>query len=710
MKNTTTWIVALTLCFSAGCEQSAPEMAIASATEAAAPDSVDPYLWLEEVEGERALDWVEAQNEVSLQHLEGLRPFDEFESRNLEIVNSDARIPYPAIRGDFIYNFWKNAENPRGLWRRTSLDAYVDGEPDWQVILDLDALAEAEGEDWVYKGVVCLRPNYDRCLIRLSRGGADAVVIREFEINSGEFVENGFYVPEAKTQTSWIDKNTLYIGSDFGDGSLTDSGYPRISKTWRRGEALVDATEIFAGEQTDVAAGVYRFWDGDTAYDIAVRALTFYTNKNWLQTEEGEFVQIPIQDDADFRGIVDGQLLVELKSDWTLEEHTYQRGSLLAVDFQQFMAGGRQFDVLFEPTESSALDSVVSTQNYLVLNILENVASRAERLAREDGEWTRLEIESEALGDISIVSATDSTDTFFFSYQDFLTPSTLFVARDGGLDVEALQSAPAFFDADGMSVEQRFATSSDGEKIPYFLVLPKGFEADGSTPTMMYGYGGFEISMSPRYSAIVGESWLSHGGAYVMTNIRGGGEFGPRWHQAALKENRQIAYDDFVAIAEDLIASGVTSPKHLGIRGGSNGGLLTGVMLTQRPDLWNAAVVQVPLLDMKRYNKLLAGASWMGEYGDPDTDDWEFIREYSPYHNIDPNTDYPRAFVTTSTRDDRVHPGHARKFVASLKEQGHDVLYFENTVGGHAGASDNTQVARNEALIYSYLWDQLGHK
>ena len=673
-------------------------------------EEADPYLWLEEVESEAALAWVEKQNALSLAYLESLPNYAALRDRNLEIFDSDERIAEPAIRGDHVFNFWQDAKNRRGLWRRMLLTDYVDGGSDWEVILDLDALALEEGEDWVWKGSHCLRPGYRRCLLNLSRGGADAVVVREFDVEERIFVKGGFYLAEAKTEISWIDDDTLFVGSDFGDGSRTDSGYARTSRLWSRGMPVEEAREIFSGEQTDVAALVYRLWDGDDAYDIADRIPSFFTSIKYLLTEGGKLQLIAIPEDADFHGVMKGQMLVELKSAWKPGNVEYPQGALLAMGFDDFMRGGREFSVLFVPTETSALKSggVSNTRDYLILNIQDNVVSHLKRFTLEEGVWAGEDIEAEGLGNIELVSADENSNLFFFNYESFLKPDTLYVASDAGNSIKALHSLPEFFDSTGMTVAQHFATSKDGTRIPYFIVLPKDFEADGRTPVLMYGYGGFEVSMSPQYSATVGHSWLLRGGAYVRANIRGGGEFGPAWHQAALKENRQRAYDDFIAIGEDLIARGITDPAHLGIRGGSNGGLLTGVMLTQRPDLWNAVVIQVPLLDMRRYNKLLAGASWMGEYGDPDTDDWNFIREYSPYHNLKANADYPKPFFTTSTRDDRVHPAHARKMVARMLEMGHELLYYENTVGGHAGASDNTQAAKNEALIYSYLWDQLG--
>jgi prolyl oligopeptidase len=671
--------------------------------------STDAYTWLEQVEGEEALAWVEQQNAESLGHLESLSVYEPLRERNLEIYNSAERIATPEMRGDYVYNFWRDEDNVRGRWRRMLLDDYVDGSEAWQLVLDLDKLAEGEDEDWVWKGASCLRPEYRRCLLNLSRGGADAVVVREFDVETKTFVMDGFSMPEAKHRVSWIDRDAVWVGSDFGAGSLTDSGYPRTARLWKRGEPIEEATEVFAGEQADVAAGVYRTWDRDQSYDVAYRVPSFFETLNYLYMGDGEFLHIDIPADADFLGVMNGQMLVQLKTDWQIGDTTYPQAALMSIDFQRFMAGDRDFEVLIVPGKSMAIPrgGIITTRDHVIVRLIDDVVSKMKRFSFNAGKWVSEDVETGGLGSITLGSSSDESNIFFFTYEDFLTPDTLFVADDGGRTNKALRSLPDFFDTEGMSVEQHFATSKDGTRVPYFVVLPAEFEADGTTPTLLYGYGGFEVSLTPNYSATVGHSWLERGGAYVVANIRGGGEYGPAWHLAALKENRQRAYDDFIAVAEDLIARGITSPEHLGIRGGSNGGLLTGVMLTQRPDLWGGVVIQVPLLDMKRYNKLLAGASWMGEYGDPDTGDWEYIKEYSPYQNLDPEADYPVPFFTTSTRDDRVHPGHARKMVARMKEMGHDLLYYENTVGGHAGASDNEQLARAEALIYSYLWDQL---
>ena len=669
----------------------------------------DPFLWLEDVEGDKALAWVEARNEESLSYLTAQPLFETLETRNLRIYDSAARIPTPGLRGEHVYNFWRDANNPRGLWRRVTLDGYVSGRPEWQTVIDVDALAAAEDEDWVWKGASCLRPAYRLCMVSLSRGGADATVIREFDVELRSFVDGGFVLEEAKSGISWIDRDTLFVGSDFGDGSLTDSGYPRTSRLWHRGEPPQEATEIFAGVATDVSAGAYRTWDGTTPYDFAYRLPSFFTRVVYLYEDE-TFVRVDLPDDARMLGILHGQMLVQLKSDWQVDGTTLAQGALVATDFRSFMRGERDFQVLIEPSPTTAIKrgGVRSTRDYLIVNLLDNVKSRLLRFSFQDGDWQAEDIDTDAIGNISLISAAEESNIFFFTYEDFLKPDTLFVANDGGRSIETIQSLPSFFKSNGMRAEQLFATSADGTRVPYFVVFPKGFTGDRKLPTLLHGYGGFEVSQVPVYSATVGHAWLERGGVYVKANIRGGGEFGPAWHQAALKENRQRAFDDFIAVAEDLVGRGITSPAQLGIRGGSNGGLLTGVMLTQRPDLFNAVVVQVPLLDMKRYTKLLAGASWMAEYGDPDSDDWDYIKRYSPYHNLDEGADYPKPFFTTSTRDDRVHPGHARKMVARMQAMGHELLYYENTVGGHAGASNNEQAARVQALIYTYLWDQLG--
>lgn len=667
----------------------------------------DPYLWLENVEGKKALEWVEKNNEKSLGYLQSKPLYKELYEKNLEIYNSDDRIPYVNQMGDYFYNFWKDEENPRGLWRRTTLEEYKKDDPKWEIVLNVDELAEKEDENWVYKGSNCLYPTYDRCLINLSRGGADATVVREFDVESKSFVKDGFQLPEAKSNVSWIDKDTLYVGTDFGDGSMTDSGYARIVKVWQRGQALEDAKTIFEGNKTDVSVGAYVSHDGDDTYKIIYQGLDFYSREYYLATEKS-LQKLERPKDSSLSAIINGQLLLELKSDWKVGDKTYQQASLLSIPMDDFIAGKKNFTKVLVPDEHTSIASVSSTKDHLLITTLKDVSSELFRYTFKDGEWSHEQIDMPDLGTLSVAGTSDEHNNFFINYQNFLTPSSLYYFDAEEDSASVLKSLPAFFDATPYKVEQHFAEAKDGTKIPYFLVMAKDTELNGKNPTLLYGYGGFEISLRPSYSATIGIDWLEKGGVYALANIRGGGEYGPAWHQAALKKNRHIAFTDFIRVAEDLIKRKVTSKNKLGIRGGSNGGLLVGTVATMRPDLYEAVVCQVPLLDMKRFNHLLAGASWMGEYGNPDNEDeWNYIKTYSPYHNVHKGVDYPKIFFTTSTRDDRVHPGHARKMVAKMTAQGHDLLYYENTEGGHGGAANNKQSAKLNALIYTYLADQL---
>ncbi len=666
----------------------------------------DPFVWLEEVEGEKALEWVEDRNQESLGVLEKLPTFQAMLDRHLAIYNSDERIAYPSIRGEHLYNFWRDAEHERGIWRRTSLEQYRQSDTEWHTVLDVDALAEAEDENWVYKGNSCLYPDYQRCMISLSRGGADATVEREFNAETGEFVENGFQLTEAKSSVDWVDEDQLIISTDFGDGSMTDSGYPRIVKIWQRGTPLSDAKTLFEGETSDVGTWGYVINTPEGNYTVVHRSVTFYTSRRYL-LRDGKLVELQIPDDADFNGLFKNQALVSLKNDWSVGGRTYPQGALISIGLDDLLQGSRDFSIVETPTATRTIASVGGTRNQLLLSILDNIRSELWRYRFVDGAWQKEKVDAPGFGTVNLGSQSETDDSFFFNYEGFLNPDSLYYVSDNQRS-EKLKSLPEFFDASPYIVSQHAALSKDGTRVPYFMVARKDLLLDGTNPTLIYGYGGFEISLRPSYSATVGSSWLNHGGVYVVANIRGGGEFGPRWHHAALKENRQRAYDDFIAVAEDLINHKVTSPDHLGARGGSNGGLLMGAMATQRPDLFNAIVCQVPLLDMQRFNKLLAGASWMAEYGNPDIpEEWAYIKEYSPYHNLDALRDYPKVFFTTSTRDDRVHPGHARKMVAKMLQMEKPVYYYENTEGGHAGASNNRQAAYVNALIYSYLLDQL---
>lgn len=669
----------------------------------------DPFMWLEDVTGDKALGWVKERNAESTAELTKEPGFQELNDRILKILDSRDKIPFVSKSGEFYYNFWRDAKNKKGLWRRTTLEEYRKAEPKWETVLDLDELAEKEKENWVWKGVTFLRPSYDRCLISLSRGGADATVVREFDPKTKQFVSGGFTLPEAKSRVGWKDVDTLFVATDFGPGSLTNSGYPRVVKEWKRGTPLTDAKMVFEGKPEDVSVSAYRTTTKGFEKEFVNRTITFYTSELFYR-KDGKLIKVEVPDDAQ-AGTYREKLYVELRTPWTVGGKTFPAGALIATNFDAFMAGERKFEVIFEPTDRKSLAGYsVFRDGRIILNELDNVKNRLYVLTPKGGTWDRTELPgAPKLGTVSAAAVdADDSDDYWMTVNDYLTPVTLYLGTLGKGAPDKLKSSPSFFDAKGLVVTQHEATSKDGTRVPYFQVSRENLSLDGKNPTLLYGYGGFEISMTPGYSAGVGAGWLEKGGVYVVANIRGGGEFGPKWHQAALKANRPRAYEDFIAVAEDLIKRKVTSPKHLGIQGGSNGGLLMGNMLTMRPDLFGAVVCQVPLLDMQRYHKLLAGASWMAEYGNPDDPkEWAFIEKFSPYHNVKSNVKYPRTLFTTSTRDDRVHPGHARKMVARMKEQGHDVVYYENIEGGHGGAADNKQAAFMAALGYTFLWKQL---
>jgi prolyl oligopeptidase len=672
-----------------------------------APAVEDPHLWLEEVAGQKQLDWVRQQNAESTNELEALPEFGPIRQRLLAIMDSKERIPFVSKHGKFVYNFWRDDKNPRGLWRRTTLKEYKKPQPAWETVLDLDQLGKKENENWVWKSANILEPGYDRALVALSRGGADATVVREFDLKEKQFLPDGFQLPEAKSRVDWRNRDTVYVGTDFGSDSLTRSGYPRIVKEWKRGTPLAEARTVFEGTADDVSVVGTSYIDHDRTYDFIERGVTFFTDEILVRRGD-KWVRIDKPADAELSTFGE-HLLLKLRTDWKVGGRTYAGGSLLTANFDDYLKGERKLTPLFEPTPRTSLEEISSTRNYLILTELDNVRSRPYLLRYTRGEWKRTALDVPAFGQASVSGIDpDETDEYFLVLEDFLTPSTLYYGVAGKEGREKLKSLPAFFKTDGLEIQQFETKSKDGTRIPYFQVSRKGLALDGSHPTLLYGYGGFNISMLPNYAPTIGAAWLERGGIYVVANIRGGGEFGPKWHDAARKENRQRAYDDFIAVAEHLVQRKVTSAAHLGIQGGSNGGLLMGAMLTQRPDLFGAVVCQVPLLDMRRFNQLLAGASWMDEYGNPDKPaEWSYIQRYSPYQNVQKGRKYPRTLFTTSTRDDRVHPGHARKMVARMKEQGHDVLYYENIEGGHGGAANNQQAAYMRALAYTFLLKQL---
>ncbi|GHJ06334.1 prolyl oligopeptidase [Micromonospora humidisoli] len=667
----------------------------------------DPYRWLEQLDAEPAAAWVRERNAATVAALTGDDAFVAAQAEIRQVLDADDRIPYPGWRGDgFYYGFWRDAAHPRGLWRRTTLAEYRRPEPAWDVLLDLDALAAAEDENWVWGGVTVLRPGHRRCLVSLSRGGKDAVVVREYDLDTRSFVPDGFTLAEAKSDVTWIDVDRIYVGTDLGPGSLTVSGYPRVIRRWRRGTPLGAAEIVYEGQAEDVSA--YASHDPTPGYerDFVGRSLDFYRTRSFLLTPDGDRIPVPVPEDAQW-DVHRQWLVIRLRTPWEVAGVTHPAGALLVARFDDFLAGGRDLTVLFEPDERTALSYHVWTRNHLILATLVDVRRRLEVLTPDGSGWRRTPLAGVSADDDTWIVDTDPDlgDDYLIASTGYLRPPTLRLGRVGG-PVETLKREPAFFDTTGLTVRQFFATSADGTRVPYTVVGPPTASAG---PTLLTGYGGFEISLTPHYDGVIGRGWLARGGSYVVANIRGGGEYGPRWHRAALRENRPRAYEDFAAVAADLVARGITTAPQLGVEGGSNGGLLMGAMLTRCPTLVGAVVANVPLLDMRRYHLLLAGASWTAEYGDPDDpDDWAFLREYSPYHNVRAGVTYPPVLFVTSTRDDRVHPGHARKMAALLAEHGHDVSYYENVEGGHGAASNNEQRAFLSALTLRFLWRRLG--
>jgi len=673
----------------------------------------EDHLWLEEVEGERALDKVKSWNEPSLARLKADPRYEQFYNDALEIVNSKDKIPYVAYRGGAVHNFWQDENSVRGLWRTSTLDSYLSDDTDWETVIDFDALAEAEDKNWVYKGNSCLGPDYELCIVNLSDGGKDAVVRREFNTRTKQFVEDGFVTEESKGTMAWVDEDHMVVGVDFGDGTMTDSGYPMVAKLWKRGTPLADAVELGRGEQADVGywPGTMEMEDG-TREIVISRSKTFYDSETFWVPVEDSVPQTPVKFDipakADLGGRFGDQILLMLNEDW----REFKTGDLVSFSISDFMENRKvgPATLVVRPDGKSSLGGYGITKDKVLVNLTTDVKGRIEAFDFDDDAWTSTPIDLPANGTTSVGATNPKESVAFVSAEGFLTPDTLYVldTSDSDMTPEAAKSLPDWFDTTEMKAEQYFATSSDGTRVPYFVVSAKDVELDGTNPTLLYGYGGFEIPLNPSYSATRGKLWLEQGGVYVLANIRGGGEYGPKWHQAGLKTERQRIYDDFIAVAESLIDKGITSPDHLGIEGGSNGGLLTGVMTTQRPDLFNAAIIAVPLLDMQRFHTLLAGASWMGEYGDPDDEvEGTFLRRISPYHNLRADEDYPEVFLITSTKDDRVHPGHARKFAQRLEDQGHDFLYYENIDGGHSAAANLKETANRLALQHVYLMQKL---
>lgn len=672
----------------------------------------EDLLWLEEVSGEKALAFARAHNKVSEGELTHAPGFEALQQRLFAIYSSKDRIPSPRLANESVRNFWTDAEHPRGLWRQTTLADFKKKDPAWTILLDVDALGKAEKESYVFHGSYCLFPARTKCLLRLSKGGGDADIVREFDVTKKAFVPNGFTLPEAKSRVFWKDENTLFVATDFGPGTLTKAGYPRVVKDWKRGTPLSEAKQIFEVKETDVSGSCQRDHDHGRIRDFCVRSIDFEHYDMFL-VKDGKLTKIEKPDDAD-ADTWDDELFLRLRTEWTTGTPpvTYKKGALLAANLEAFLKGERKFQILFEPTPRSSLAEWVGTKTHLLVNALVDVKNELSVFSRKPGDtstsrWTSTPVK-ESVGSIGVsVFDQNKSDDVWLWLEDFTVPTSLAVWNADNKKREQVKQNPTFFDAKDVEVTQHFAVSKDGTKVPYFEVGKKG--RTGPVPTVLDAYGGFEISLSPAYAANVGAAWVENGGVYVQANLRGGGEYGPAWHEAAMKEKRQNAYDDMIAVAEDLAKRGVTTTKKLGIVGASNGGLLTSVMLTQRPELFGAIVSKVPLTDMQRYHKLLAGASWMSEYGNPDDPkDWAYLSKFSPLHVVKAGAPYPPMLYTTSTKDDRVHPGHARKMVAKLEGLGHKPLYYENIEGGHGGAADIKQRAYVDALVYTFLASRLG--
>ncbi|MBU1346756.1 MAG: prolyl oligopeptidase family serine peptidase [Alphaproteobacteria bacterium] len=680
----------------------------------ATTDATDPYLWLEEIDGERAMAWVEEHNSRSLGVLQGDPRYEGLHEQALALVQARDRIPSPGFTHDgMIDNFWQDATHVRGVWRRTTIDSYRTDAPEWETILDIDALSEAEGKNWVYKGASCLPPEERLCLISLSDGGKDAVVIREYDSEARAFVEGGFELPESKGGATWIDADTLLIARDFGEGSLTSSGYPMIVKRLRRGQTIDQAETLFTGQPSDVSVGAGTLRDADGVIQAVIinRGVSFYEGETHLLNADGTTTRLRLPDKSDIDALVQGQLVVTIKQDWTAPSgQAFKTGDVVAWTLDAWLADqASPARLVIRPGPREAVEAINATRNKLVVALYENVRGAAYVYQpNPSGEWSRTRLDLPENATVGLGSASEQDDRIFVSVAGYLTPSTLSLVDAATGQMAQVKSIPAKFDADGMTVEQFEARSADGTMIPYFVVHRDDMAMDGTNATLLYGYGGFQVSMLPGYSPTVGKLWLERGGVYVVANTRGGGEFGPNWHDAALQQNRQRAHEDFQAVALDLIDRNITSQPHLGIMGGSQGGLFMGAMLTQRPDLINAAVIQVPLFDMFRFHRLLAGASWRAEYGDPDIPEQRaWIGEYSPYQNLRAGQPYPEVFIHTSTKDDRVHPGHARKAAARMEALGYPVLFYENTDGGHAAGANLRETARRIALEYTYLTRRL---
>ncbi|MCJ2184071.1 prolyl oligopeptidase family serine peptidase [Novosphingobium sp. 1949] len=678
---------------------------------ATAPAATDPFLWLEDVHGARALDQVATWNAATEKTLEATPGYAQDHARALAILEDDSKIAEPAqVLGDVVTNLWRDKEHPRGLWRQASLASYTAGKPEWTTLIDVDALGKAEGQSWVWHGADCLAPDYTRCLVSLSPGGSDADVVREWDRTTRRFVTDGFTLPQAKSGMTWVDADTVLVNTDFGPGSLTTSGYARQIKLWKRGTPLASATLMKEAAPTQMGMGAHAISDAGGRHVVVTLEKSFYTHDSWVLNAKGALVALPLPESADLEGLIDGRLVALLQKPMG----AFAAGSLVSWPLDAVLAGQAPApSLVFAPSPQQAIETVATSDHTLWITLLDDVSGKLLALKPQaNGAWTQTVTSLPDKASVTFEASADKDDLAFATVQSFLTPPTLYAIKADGSSA-AVQSLPAKFDASQFTVEQHFAVSKDGTRVPYFLAIRKGVK--GPVPALIHAYGGFRLPQTPSYlttepyrAGPLAMFWTEEGNAYVLANIRGGGEYGPRWHDAALREKRQNAYDDLYAVAEDLVTRGISARGKIAVSGRSNGGLMAGVAMTERPDLFGAAIIGSPLLDMKRYSHMLAGASWMAEYGDPDVPaDWAFIRKYSPYQALKKGVHYPAPFLYLSTEDDRVHPGHARKFAARLEALGDRFYYHEYREGGHSVGADPAEDAVRAALLHAYLRREL---
>lgn len=675
----------------------------------------DKYLWLEDIDSEKSMHWVKQANKITNDKLVPSSLYQGLYTQALEVLNNDSRLPKVEQRGKWLYNYWQDEDHPRGIYRKTSIKQFKNNKPQWITVLDMDKYSMDQGQNYDYHGMNCLPPKGIDCLVLLSPGGGDAIIVREFNLKKHKFVKNGFHVPLAKTNISWIDKNNVFIGTDFGKDSLTDSGYPRIVKKWQRGTSLVQAKTLYSASKKSMTARAYNIKQENSHINIITDMTSFWLSDKYIYNQ-GKVEKLLIPSSAIISGFYKDKLVISLKDDWEVNNSTYIQGEVLLIDAKFLTRGKGSIESIIKPNNNTVIENINTAKHGLLITVLEDVKAKLLLYKKsKNGKWKIQEIPFPENGALSISSVDKKTGDFFVQYESFTTPPSLYYVDSKTLKPELLVQQTPTFDGSQFMVQQYFTKSKDGTKVPYFVVMNKKTKFNGINPTHIFSYGGFRNTLTPSYSGsyevlsgAYGKLWLERGGIFVLANIRGGGEYGPAWHSAALLKNRHKAFEDFEAVAQDLIDKKLTSAKHLGIEGRSNGGLLVTATMTRKPNLYGAIICGAPLIDMKRYNKLLAGASWMGEYGNPDEAEmWDYIKTYSPYQNLQPHIKYPPIFFYASTRDDRVHPGHARKMAAKMLAFGNKVEYYENIEGGHHGYSTNEQLAHRLALSYTHLWKNL---